>query len=120
MTQQERGPRELRSDIIDRSDLGPVIIISSQADGWTSNASSLKVLFEDHVVKENNKMFVLMNDKNIEFTAMEYMAALHIYTEALENPRELDHIVEYVNAQMVAAGAKRQYVKLEADNKNIQ
>jgi len=110
-TQAERVPQQIRSDIKDRSALGPVMILTSQADGWTTNTAGLAKLFRDYCTTTNVSMFVAGTATGyLEFTASHYLKALALYTSGQDIIEYLEPVLEYIEIQVTAGQAKQQYV----------
>lgn len=107
---QERTPTQIRSDIKDRSAIGPVMILTSQADGWTTNTEGLSKLFRDYATTENVTMFVDRPQGSLQFEASQYLEALKAYMNGSETKEELDDLLEYIHVQIEAGKAKQQYV----------
>jgi len=102
-TQAERVPQQTRSDIKDRSALGLVMILTSQADGWTTNTAGLAKLFREYCTPTNVSMFVAGTATGyLEFTASHYLKALALYTSGQDIVEYLEPVLEYIEVQIEA------------------
>jgi len=104
-TQAERVPQQIRSDIKDRFALGLVMILTSQADGWTTNTASLAKLFREYCTPTNVSMFVAATGY-LEFTASYYLKAPSLYTSGQDMIEYLEPVLEYIEVQIEAGKAK--------------
>jgi len=100
MTTSIHSSSRLRSDVIEHARRGPIAILTSQADGRTTNVLGMSDLFRSLVTK-NVIMFVTTHNGNIEFSASEYLTAFDIYNNGTDIPTELDHVVEYIHTPVV-------------------
>jgi len=102
-TQAERVPQQTRSDIKHRSALGLVMILTSQADGWTTNTAGLAKLFREYCTPTNVSMFVAGTATGyLEFTASHYLKALALYTSGQDIVEYLEPVLEYIEVQIEA------------------